>query len=224
MVRDAGSIKDQKNTAVDSEEDGELLIHRIANQDRKAFESFYYDYTPRIGNFMMKMLKKPELVDETVNEFMMTVWQNAERFDPSQGKLSTWLFGIAHNKALKVLERQRRHWREESSERDELEFSENESDDPTEDHTTIDPTNPERTVLGWELGDTLVWALDRLTLEHRIVLELVFAEHYAYEEVASITGCPVNTVKTRVFHARKKLAELLAKRGYSPYELQEGHS
>jgi len=47
-----------------------------------------------------------------------------------------------------------------------------------------------------------------------MVLELTFVEGYSYQEIADITACPVNTVKTRVFHARKKLAELLAKRGY----------
>jgi RNA polymerase sigma-70 factor (ECF subfamily) len=64
--------------------------------------------------------------------------------------------------------------------------------------------------------------MDRLSPEHRTVLELVFTENYGYAEVAVILGCPVNTVKTRIFHARKKLADLLAKRGYSPYDLQEG--
>ena len=68
--------------------------------------------------------------------------------------------------------------------------------------------------MGWELGDNLLWALDLLSAEQRMVLELTFVEGYSYQEIADITACPVNTVKTRVFHARKKLAELLAKRGY----------
>ena len=224
MVRNAEQRKDLKVAAIGEEERGALLMRRIANQDRKAFEGFYYDYTPRIGSFMMKMLKSPELVDEAISEFMMTIWQNAERFDPAQGKLSTWLFGIAHNKALKVLERQRRHWREETMEQEALDPGENEWDDITAESSCVDPHNPEHTVLGWELGDILVWALDRLTPEHRVVLELVFTENYSYEEVAVIIGCPINTVKTRIFHARKKLAQLLAKRGYSPYVIQESHS
>jgi RNA polymerase sigma-70 factor (ECF subfamily) len=48
------------------------------------------------------------------------------------------------------------------------------------------------------------------------VLELSFAEGCSYSEIAEITQSPVNTVKTRVFHARKKLSELLARRGYTP--------
>ena len=180
MVSIAGQTEGIRVADEGGEANEVLLLRRIANQDRKAFESFYYDYTPRIGNFMMKMLKSPELVDEAINEVMMTVWQSAERFDPAQGKLSTWLFGIAHNKALKVLERQRRHWREELLDQNEPDPAENEWDDITAETASIDPHNPERTILGWEMGDILVWALEHLTPEHRAVLELVFTESYAY--------------------------------------------
>jgi RNA polymerase sigma-70 factor, ECF subfamily len=55
--------------------------------------------------------------------------------------------------------------------------------------------------------------LDQLSAEHRGVIELAFAEDCSYEEIATIMQCPTNTVKTRVFHARKKLALLLASRG-----------
>ncbi|WP_394751825.1 RNA polymerase sigma factor [Crenothrix sp.] len=222
MVRITGQKKDNNELPVSGEAYEALLMQRIANKDREAFESLYYDYTPRIGSFMMKMLKSPELVDEAINEVMMTVWQNAERFDPTLGKLSTWLFGIAHNKALKVLERQRRHWREQAAETEYEELGENESEEISMESATDNPDNPERTVLGWELGEILLWAMDRLSPEHRIVLELAFTENYAYQDIALITDCPVNTVKTRMFHARKKLAELLTKRGYSPYALQDG--
>lgn len=222
MVRDAGLRKEAPLRGEDDEKFGIWLLERIAEKDKKAFERFYFDYTPRIGKFMMKMLKSPELVDEAISEFMLTIWQNAGRFDQTQGKLTTWLFGIAHNKALKVLERQRRHWREESSEQAFLEVADNDWNDESAEETTVDPNNPERTVLGWELGDILVWALERLSPEHQIVLDLVFNEHHSYEEIAAIIDCPVNTVKTRVFHARKKLAELLKKRGINPYELNGG--
>lgn len=196
-------------------------MQRIADKDRKAFESLYYDYTPRIGKFLMKVLKSPELVDEVISEVMMTVWQSAERFDPAQGKLSTWLFGIAHNKALKLLERRRRHRLEQALEPEESGLSENEWDEANAGLGYADPDNPERTVLGWELGDILLWALEQLTPEHRVVIELTMTEQCTYQDIAVITGCPVNTIKTRMFHARKKLAELLAKRGYSPYNLEE---
>ena len=94
-------------------------------------------------------------------------------------------------------------------------IAENEQDEPAVFSELFDSDNPEQTVLGWEIGDHLLWALRQLTVEHRSVIELTFTEHCSYQEIAVITGCPVNTVKTRMFHARKKLAGLLALRGYS---------
>jgi RNA polymerase sigma-70 factor (ECF subfamily) len=189
------------------------LIQAVAHQDRQAFKQLYERYAPRIGHYLLKLLKRPELVDEAVNDTMLAVWQNAERFDTSLGSLSTWLFGIAHNKGLKVL-RQSGRFRadqpidtlppsalDEAKERDE-------TPQAPASHT------PERTVMGWELGEVLHWALQQLSPEHRSVIELTFGEELSYQEIATIVDCPLNTVKTRMFHARKKLAELLAQRGY----------
>ena len=79
------------------------LMRAVARQDRQAFKALYERYAPRIGAYLMKLLKRHELVDETVNDVMLAVWQYADRFDPEQGPLLTWLFGIAHNKGLKAL-------------------------------------------------------------------------------------------------------------------------
>jgi hypothetical protein len=84
---------------------GIALLKRIAAKDSKAFEEFYYLYAERFGRFLMKILKQQDWVDEAVNDMMLTVWQVAGRYDPERGRLSTWLFGIAHNKGIKVLER-----------------------------------------------------------------------------------------------------------------------
>ncbi len=218
MIHTTGQTK---AAALGEQECEAVLMQGIAGKDRQAFERLYYSYSPRIGNFLMKLLKSPELVDEVVSEVMMTVWQNADRFDSAQGKLSTWLFGIAHNKALKALERGRRHRLEQVLETEESGFGEDEWDDAHAGLGYAGPDNPERTVLGWELGDILLWALDQLTPEHRIVVELTMTVQCTYQDIALITGCPVNTVKTRMFNARKKLAELLIKRGYSPYDIEE---
>lgn len=216
MIRIAEQTQDlDNNTTADSKDEELLLMRRIAGKDSKAFENLYYDYAPRIGKFLMKLLKCRELVDEAMNDVMLTIWQNAGRFDPEKGRLSTWLFGIAHNKGLKLLERQRRYRVEETLESGTSCLIENEQDEPAALYALVDTDNPERIILGWEIGDNLLWALEQLTAEHRVVIELTFNEHCSYQEIAIITGCPVNTVKTRMFHARKKLAEFLALCGHS---------
>jgi DNA-directed RNA polymerase specialized sigma24 family protein len=90
-----------------SEEDDRILIRHIAAKDREAFKTLYYRYAPRLGGYLSKLLKSRELVEEVINDVMLVVWQNAVRFEPT-GRLSTWLFGITHRKALKALARSSR--------------------------------------------------------------------------------------------------------------------
>ena len=189
------------------------LMRAVARKDRRAFKALYERYAPRIGAYLMKLLKRRELVDEAVNDVMLAVWQYADRFDPEQGRLLTWLFGIAHNKGLKTL-------RSAGRSRAEVSFdllsqtTLDEAEEREESPQAIAPHNPERTVLGWELGQAMAWALDQLSPDHRAVIELTFGEERSYPEIAEILDCPLNTVKTRMFHARKKLAQLLAQRGH----------
>ena len=196
------------------------LIRAVAGKDRQAFKQLYDRYAPRIGGYLLKLLKQPELVDEAVNDTMLVVWQNAARFDPAAGRFSTWLFGIAHNKGLKIL-RQHSRFRADAS----IETLPPVALDDDSDHLDTPrapaPQGPEQTVLGWELGDLLKWALEQLSPEHRGVIELTFGEERSYPEIAAITGCPLNTVKTRMFHARRKLAQLLARRGYADAAMAE---
>lgn len=81
------------------------LIRAVAGKDRHALKQLYERYAPRVGRYLLKLLKQPELVDEAVNDTMLALWQSADRFDPAAGQLLTWLFGIAHNKGLKTLRR-----------------------------------------------------------------------------------------------------------------------
>jgi RNA polymerase sigma-70 factor (ECF subfamily) len=185
-----------------AESDDLELIRSVAQGDRRGFETLYYRYAPRLGRYLFRLLRKREAVEEAINDVMMVVWQSAARFEATS-RLSTWLFGIAHNKALKVLARSSARAREVPLD----------IDDADENDGPADPVTPEWTLIGRELGQALASALNALSAEHRAVIELAFCEDRSYQEIASITGCPVNTVKTRMFHARKRLAELLAARG-----------
>ena len=195
------------------------LLRRIAGQDRAAFREFYELHAARLGRFLARLLQDPGLVEEAVNDALLAVWQHAGDFDPAKGRFSTWLFGIAHHKGLKLLERSRKRWAEQPLAEASAEPWDDDADEAGADEEGRDPSDPERAVLGWELGEVLGRALERLSPEHRAVLELTFAEDLSYQEIAGIVGCPVNTVKTRVFHARKKLCELIEREGYAPAAL-----
>ncbi len=194
---------------------GATLLKRITEKDHKAFEEFYYLYAEGLGRFLMKMLKQHEWVDEAVNDVMLTIWQMADRYDPEKGRLSTWLFGIAHNKGLKIWERNAR-CREESLEDYDVETDNNEEKvDGSYVSVISSNSEPERVVMGWELGDAMSWAFEKLSPDHRAVINLCFTEDFTYQEIADIIDCPLNTVKTRLFHARKRLAEMLARKGFA---------
>lgn len=203
-----------------NEKRGIALIERIALKDRKAFEEFYYLFANALGGYLIKMLNHHDWADECVNDVMLTIWQSAERFDAKRGKLTTWLFGIAHNKGLKTLERVGRHAKREVP--DEWVDAANKEDDNDFRETPTAKANPERELISGELGEALTWALSVLSLEHRCVIELCFKNGFSYQEIAEIMACPENTVKTRMFHARKRLAELFEQRGYSLAELTGG--
>ncbi|MEQ1620837.1 MAG: sigma-70 family RNA polymerase sigma factor [Methylococcales bacterium] len=191
------------------------LLDRIKHQDRDAFQQFYDNYAQRIGSFLIKQLKNHDLASEAVNDVMLAIWQHAGDFDPAKGKFTTWLFGIAFNKGLKIQERVRRF----AVEQPEINVSA-----PTEGRSEpLDPSStPEQIILAWELLDALNDGLESLSAEHREVIELSYAGDHSYQEIADLLGCPANTIKTRVFHARKKLFERLERKGYTPTAFQQG--
>jgi RNA polymerase sigma factor (sigma-70 family) len=178
------------------EEDDLILIRRVAAKDRQAFETLYHRYARRLYGYLAKFIRQPEVVEEVLNDVMLVLWQNASRFD-NTSRLSTWILGIAHHKALKALAR---------------------SSKPPADALPTTPEwsdreDPEGVVTRQELGHILTRALDALPPEQRAVVELTFYHGCSYREVAAITGCPVNTVKTRMFHVRRRLVQLLARLG-----------
>lgn len=186
------------------------LIRQVAKRDRQAFERFYHEYTPRLGRYIAKRLKHPELVGEVINDVMLVVWQKAAEFDPDR-RLSSWVFGIAHNKALKALARHSRKTLDPPPDP----FIGNGLQDPDQ---LAGLDNPEQTAMDHDLGRMLTQVLTGLSPEHRAVIELTFVEGFSYREIADITDCPVNTVKTRMFHARKRMALTLAAMGIEPLQ------
>ena len=197
-----------QQAAVAADEAEELrLIGAVAQRDRRAFEALYDRLAPRIGRYAQRLLRRPDLVDEVVNDVMLAIWQGAARFDRAAGRLTTWAFAITHHQALKALARARRS-------RDEHSLDDPEGDAALEAAAAATSAQgPEQRLFGRQLGRALEDALVALSAEHRAVLELAFAEGCSYEDIAVITNCPVNTVKTRMFYARQRLARLLADAG-----------
>jgi RNA polymerase sigma-70 factor (ECF subfamily) len=169
------------------------LLRGIARKDREAFEELYYAYYPRLFQYIYKLTRRPELVEEVLDDVMFVVWRSASKF-AAHSRVSTWIFGIAYRKGLKALE-QRSRW-----------LGKDETARATE---GVVPAVAETRLMREQLAATIESALSSLSPEQRGVVELTFFHERSYSEIAEITGCPVNTVKTRMFHAKRRLRAVL---------------
>jgi RNA polymerase sigma-70 factor, ECF subfamily len=173
-----------------------LWIERIAGGDRDAFEGLYRAYQRRLFAFLYKILGETGAAEELVNDVMLEVWKSAGRFR-GNSKPSTWIFAIAHHVMLNYVRRRKL----KSLDLDDAQSVPDRGVDP------------EEGAIHKGLQGAIQSALGRLSAEHREIVELTFYEGCSYEEISGIVSCPVNTVKTRMFHAKKKLRDILAQMG-----------
>ena len=173
------------------------LLDRVRRGDRSAFEAIYHRFHRPLAAYLLRLIGRPQAVDELVDDTLLVVWKSAGRFD-GRSRLSTWIFGIAYRKALKHFERQRREARRSGE---------------VEGEPVAPGDDPERRHARRELARQVLAALDRLPAEQRGVVMLTYYQGLSYPEIAEVMDCPLGTVKTRMFHARRKLARLLAEQG-----------
>ena len=176
----------------DSREDEVALMGRVAAEQMDAFEVLYRLYHPKLTRFLTGMTHRPALVEEILDDTMLVVWRRAHTYVP-EAKVSTWIFGIAYRQALKAL---REAGHDASAELDEAPLP---SQEPA----------PEVELHQRDLHAMLDEAMQSLSAEQRAVIELTYYLGYACREIATIMGCPVDTVKTRMFYARRRLRALL---------------
>lgn len=184
-----------KASGADDARDRELL-DSVRDGNRAAFQELYVKYYHQLLRFIYRITGQLETAQEGVNDVMLVIWRSAAAFE-GKSRVSTWILGIAYRKALKLRQGARR-WTERFKGADE------ESDElsaPVNEHSG-------RTELR-DLRDLLDHGMRNLPAKQRAVVELTYFYGYSYEEIATIVDCPVNTVKTRMFHARARLKNLL---------------
>jgi len=170
----------------------ELLIQRVVARDQLAFKIIYHRYYRMLYRFISRITGYYGSTEEALNDAMYVVWDKAATFRPDT-RLSTWIFGIAYNKALKSLERGKRF--QDPAYRKSLD----------EDHLQ----DPDAFYQRLETENWLLVAMTHLSPQQRATLELAYYHGMSYREVADVMSCNENTVKTRMFHARKKMRIIL---------------
>jgi RNA polymerase sigma-70 factor, ECF subfamily len=173
----------------------EALVAKIASGNRLAMQVLFARHHARIYRFVLRLLGSQALAEDVTSEVFLDVWRQAHRFE-ARSAVTTWLLAIARYKALAELRRRPEPPLDEGG---------MDASDPADD--------PEATLAIKHRGEILRNCLTRLSPRHREIIDLVYYHEKSVQEAADILGVPGNTVKTRMFHARKKLSELLEARG-----------
>ncbi len=164
-----------------------VLLKKVATGDRSALTELYLMYHARLFKFVFRLTRSYATADELVNDTMLVVWDKADSFR-GDSKVSTWIFGIAYKQTMRRVTRKQ------------LQFSPlTDLDESGHDHDAT-----------MEIEDWVRQGLHALPAAQQLTVVLVFYLGLTYEETAEITECPVNTVKTRMFHARRKLKDYLS--------------
>jgi RNA polymerase sigma-70 factor (ECF subfamily) len=174
----------------------EALIGRTARGDRDAMRTLFTRHQVKVYRFVLRIVRNEATAEDLTGEVFLDVWRNAGRFE-GRSAVATWILAIARFKALSVLRRRR----------------ECALDEITAARLEDCADSPETTLASKHSGEILRDCLSRLSSDHREVIDLVYYHEKSIDEVAQIVNIPVNTVKTRMFYARKHLARELADAG-----------
>ena len=169
----------------------ELLLQSIADGGRAAMHILYSRHNVRVYRFILRIVRDTSVAEDLVSQVFLDVWRTASQFE-GRSQVSTWLLSIARFKALTAM-RQRRH--EDIDQEDVLEIA--------------DQADTPEASLNSNTSEILRACVAKLSPAHREIINLVYYHEKSVEEAGAIIGIPQSTVKTRMFYARKQLADLL---------------
>ena len=170
-------------------EELEALIGRIASNDRDAFAQLYNAINRRVYFYILGMVKDESVAQDIMADTFVEVWKSASKFE-GRSKALTWIIGIARNLALRFFKKTKKF-------------------ENIDDYQQLSDKNAEEFTERFAEIEDLKAGLEKLSWKHREVLHLAFFEGFSYEEISRMLSVPVNTIKTRVFHAKKALRQLL---------------
>jgi RNA polymerase sigma-70 factor (ECF subfamily) len=172
------------------------LIERIALGDRNAMLVLFTGHQVRVFRFILRMIGDKTIAEDLTSEVFLDVWRQAGQFE-GRSTVSTWMLAMARYKALAV----RRRRTEDQLDEEVVEAIEDDGDDP------------EVAVQKKDRSEILRRCLGKLSADHREIVDLVYYHEKSVDEAAQILAIPENTVKTRLFHARKRLSALANEAG-----------
>ena len=171
----------------------------IAKGNEKTFKKLYEATESNVFHYIYRLVNNQQMAEDLLMETYIRTWKSAKNYR-GHAKVLTWIIGIARN--LTMNEFRNRKIREDDLHKD-IRFSEKQFE----------------TCRNNETSAILKDALNRLSLQHREVLDLLFLQGMRYEEIAVILDIPVNTVKSRIFYAKENLKHMFAMMGITKDDL-----
>lgn len=172
------------------------LMARLKGGDESAMQVLYARHYQRLYRFIIRQIKDEMMAEDILNDVFLDCWRQAHKFE-GRSAVTTWLTAIAFNKSISYLRKKR----------------EAQVGDGQAEAMVDEADGPQTLLMKDDKGDQLKLAMDELSLDHRAVIDLAYYHEMGVKEIASVLNVPSNTVKTRLFHARKKLHEILTERG-----------
>jgi RNA polymerase sigma-70 factor (ECF subfamily) len=193
MNHDSQDLRTRKSFGSQEQQAKERnLIAETAAGNSKAFEQLYLLYFNRLYQFIFHVTRRQEYIEEIINDVMYVVWEKATTYNHTC-RPSTWILGIAYLKSLKSAEQNLIREDRSAEFDDELDYF---------------PDRGSQWISEVEVNNWLEVAFDKLSPDQRAVVELTYHQGLHYHEISEIMQCPENTVKTRMFHARRILSKL----------------
>ena len=192
-IRTTGIAASPAQAAAGESSSDDTLIRRIAEGDQLAMRTLFGRHRVALYRWLLRLVGDEALSEDLLSEVFLVVWRQAASFE-GRSSVSTWLLAIARNKAVSTRRR----------------LADAELDEESISNVPDTADDPEVALLKKNRAELLRQSIARLSPEHREVIDLVYYHGKAVTEVAEIVGINAATVKTRMFYARKKLAELAA--------------
>lgn len=174
----------------EGEPSDELLLAAIARGEETAFLIVYRRRQASIYRYALHLCGDADVTAETVQETFMALLRDAVRLDATRGTVLAWLFAVARNQVLRQLRARNRH----------LSLEDEDHFEPVASGCVLADLERE------QLAGRLQELMETLPAAYREVLVLCDMQELSYEEVASIAGCPMGTVRSRLHRARAMLA------------------
>ena len=187
--------KDNKQSVESKAEQHALLLKRIADGDRDAFTELYKIFQPRLIKFCSRMLKNDiALAADIADEAMIEVWKSAGSFS-GLSQPSTWIHSIARFRMIGYLRKNKEVLQDDNFEQLNI-----------EDNDLL----PDEEMAVTERNEQLVRDIGKLSEKHREVIELVYFRELSIRDISEMLDVSENTVKTRMFYARKHLKSIVS--------------